>query len=399
MTLDQVPMTFRRAIVIVLDGVGIGALPDAVRYGDAGCNTLGHVAERVRLRVPHLRALGLGQLVPLGGNADAAQGATGRMAAGSPGKDSVTGHWELMGVVLDRAFPVFPAGFPREAIDRLSQVSGRLVIGNGPWSGIAVIEALGDEHLHTGALIVYTSADSVCQIAAHTEVVPLPELYRICEAAYDIFCLGLGVGRVIARPFSGHPGAFVRTADRRDFALPPAGQTLFDRLSAAGFATVGIGKIDDLFGGRGLGRVIHTTSDQHGMASLVDVLSAPGDGQMIAVNLVDFDTKFGHRNDIEGFASNLERFDAALPSVLGLLRPDDLLVITADHGNDPSTPGTDHTREYVPLLATGRNVRSVNLGTRSTFADLGQTLAAMYSVPPLEHGSSFLQEISPRDNP
>lgn len=389
---------FTRAIVIVLDGVGIGALPDAERYGDAGCDTLGHVAAHVPLRLPHLRGLGLGSLTPLGGASMRAAAATGRMAESSPGKDSVTGHWELMGVVLTRPFPVFPTGFPADAIARLVGATGRPVIGNGTGSGTAMVESLGAEHLRTGALIVYTSADSVCQIAAHDAVVPLEELYRACEAAYDIFCLGLGIGRVIARPFVGTPGSFVRTSHRRDFTLPPPEDTLFDRLAAAGQPTVGIGKIDDLFSGRGLSRVMHTASDDEGVMRVLESMADVPDGGMIAANLVDFDTRFGHRNDVEGFAANLERFDAHLSTLLSCLRPQDLLVITADHGNDPSTPGTDHTREYVPLLVTGRHVQPCDLGTRATFADLGQTLAEMYRVPALQHGTSFLQEITPRDH-
>jgi len=317
------------------------------------------------------------------------------MAEASAGKDSITGHWELMGVILDRPFPVFAGGFPQRAIDQLSRRTGRPIIGNAAFSGTAVIQALGEEHLRTGALIVYTSADSVCQIAAHDSVLPLDELYRVCETAFEIFCRGLGVARVIARPFVGVPGAFVRSTARRDFALPPPDTTLFDSLAAAGQPVVGIGKIDDLFGGRGLSRAIHTASDDEGMDAVLAAMHDVPDGGMIMATLVDFDTTFGHRNDVEGFANNLERFDDRLGAVADLLRPHDLLFITADHGNDPTTPGTDHTREYVPLVAAGAGVAAGrNLGTRATFADLGQTLAALYEVRPLSHGTSFLKELT-----
>lgn len=386
---------FTRAITIVLDGVGIGALPDAAAYGDAGCHTLGHVAERVHLSVPTLRSLGLGRLVRLDdGTLPFPKGAVGRLAEASPGKDSVTGHWELMGVVLDRPFPVFPHGFPDDAIDRLARATGRSIIGNRTISGTAVIEVLGPEHLRTGALIVYTSADSVCQIAAHEGVVPRDELYRACEAAFTIVCRRLGVGRVIARPFTGSPGSFARTPGRRDFVLPPPGPTFFDRCRAAGRRVVAIGKIDDLFGGRGLDHALHTVSDEDGMHHVLREVEILPDGGVLVANLVDFDTVFGHRNDTSGFAANLERFDAQLAALLPRLREGDLLAVTADHGNDPTTPGTDHTREYVPLFLAGPRVRrAVDLGTRPTFADLACTLAEAIGVPPPEHGSSFLKEI------
>lgn len=381
--------------MIVLDGVGIGALPDAPDYGDTGTATLPHIAERVPLRIPHLRELGLDCVAHLGGPPGQITGAFGRMAERSAGKDSITGHWELMGVVLDRAFPVFAGGFPRDAIDELSKATGRRIIGNAAFSGTAVIEALGEEHLRTGALIVYTSADSVCQIATHESVMSVADLYHVCETAFAIFCRGLGVARVIARPFAGAPGAFVRTSGRRDFALPPPDVTLFDRLSAAGRPVVGIGKIDDLFGGRGISRAIHTASDDEGMDAVLDALDEGPEGGMIMATLVDFDTRFGHRNDVDGFAANLERFDARLGTVLARLRRRDLLVTTADHGNDPTTPGTDHTREYVPLLAAGDAVApGRDLGTRATFADLAETLAELYEVPPLLRGTSFLQELT-----
>lgn len=386
---------FTRVIILVLDGVGIGELPDAHRYGDRGSNTLANISKRVPLRIPTLRALGLDRLVSIGGPAAGpGRAAVGRMAERSPGKDSVTGHWEMMGIVLDKPFPVFPNGFPADAIAEFSRRAGRRVIGNKPASGTAIIDELGPEHMRSGALIVYTSADSVFQIAAHEDLVPVPELYRDCEIAFKLVGEGLGVGRVIARPFVGEPGHFSRTANRRDYALPPAGETLLDRLAAARLQVVAIGKIEDLFAGRGIGRAIHTASDCEGMDHVEREMAAMDRG-LIFANLVDFDTIFGHRNDVAGYAQNLERFDARLASVLPHLRDDDLLVITADHGNDPTTPSTDHSREHVPILLAGRHVRpGVDLGTRTTFADLGQTLAEAFAVGRLAHGVSFLSEIA-----
>jgi phosphopentomutase len=391
------PVPFTRAIVIVLDGVGIGALPDAAAYGDEGSNTVGNVARRVRLQLPALRALGFDRVVDLSGPpvGTAPQGAFGRMREASPGKDSVTGHWELMGLVLDRPFPVHVAGFPRDLIDAFERRIGRPTLGNVAASGTEIIESLGRRHLDTGAPIVYTSADSVFQIAAHEEIVPPEDLYGMCHVAYELAVEGLGIGRVIARPFVGRPGRFTRTARRRDFAMPPIGPTLLDRLHEAGLPVVAIGKVDDLFAGRGVSRALHSTSDDEGM-DLLERVMAEADRGLVIANLVDFDTLYGHRNDTGGFAANLERFDARLSEVLGRLRADDLLVLTADHGNDPTTPSTDHAREYVPLLVTGRQARGgVDLGTRETFADLGQTLAETFGVGALARGTSFLSGIMP----
>jgi phosphopentomutase len=384
-----------RAVVIVLDGAGIGELPDAPGYGDSGSNTIGNISRRVPLRLPALRALGLDHLVSIGGPASLSPtAARARMAEASAGKDSVTGHWELMGHVLDRPFPVFPDGFSAETISEFSRRTGRGVLGNTTASGIQIIDELGPEHVRSGSLIVYTSADSVFQIAAHEDVIPLVELYRACEIAFHIVCEGLGVGRVIARPFVGLPGSFKRTSNRRDYALaPPADTTLLDRLHASSQPVVGIGKIEDLFGGRGVSRAIHTVNDAMGLDLLEREMEGPDRG-LIFANLGDCDTLYGHRNDVEGYAANLERFDARLPALLNRLRQDDLLVITADHGNDPTTPSTDHSREHVPLLLTGHSVRpNVDLGTRKTFADLGQTLAELFGVEPLAHGTSVLSEI------
>jgi phosphopentomutase len=385
---------FSRAIVIVLDSAGIGELPDAAAYNDQGSNTLGNIARRRPLSLPALCSLGLSRLVPEIGPAPAApRGAYGRMAEASAGKDSVTGHWEMAGIILDRAFPTFPNGFPRAVIDEFERRIGRGTLGNVVASGTEIIERLGAEHVASGRPIVYTSADSVFQIAAHEQVVPVPELYRMCEIAFDIVSRGMGVGRVIARPFVGSPGSFTRTANRHDYALEPAGVTLLDRLSDSGVPVVAIGKIKDLFAGRGIGRAIATPGDDAGMDRVAEVMADTPRG-LIFANLVDFDTLYGHRNDVDGYAQNLERFDRRLARLLPQLAESDLLVITADHGNDPTTPSTDHSREHVPVLLTGARVRAgVDLGTRGTFADLGQTLADNFGVGPLAHGASFLEAI------
>jgi phosphopentomutase len=315
------------------------------------------------------------------------------MAEASAGKDSVTGHWEMMGLVLDRPFPTFPHGFPASVMDAFEQGIGRGALGNVVASGTEIIDRLGAEHMRTGKPIVYTSADSVFQIAAHEDVIPVAELYRICEVAFDLVGRGMGVGRVIARPFIGSPGAFKRTANRHDYALDPTGDTLLDRLTRSNIPVVSIGKVKDLFAGRGITRAVATASDAEGVDRVLETMSTTSNG-LIFANLVDFDTVYGHRNDVEGYAANIERFDQRLPQVLSGLRDTDLLAITADHGNDPTTPSTDHSREHVPLLMTGARVkRGVDLGTRPTFADLGQTLADNFSVGPLAHGTSFLEDV------
>ena len=386
---------FRRVIVIVVDSLGVGELPDAAAYGDQGSNTLGNIARRVALGIPTLQSLGLSRIIPVRGVPPEPNPASafGRMAEASPGKDSVTGHWELMGLVLDRAFPVFPGGFPEELIREFERRIGRGTLGNKAASGTAIIEELGSLHIETGKPIVYTSADSVFQIAAHEDVMPVQELYRACQTAYVLAAEGLGVSRIIARPFVGVRGAFRRTANRRDFALPPVGKTLLDRAEAAGLSVVAIGKIEDLFAGRGVTTAVHTSSDDEGMDQVERAMDTFATGLVVA-NLVDFDTLYGHRNEVQGYAANLERFDARLSELLPRLRPDDLLILTADHGNDPTTPSTDHSREHVPLIVTGARVKAgVNLGVRSTFADLGQTLAGVFGLEPLPNGISFLAEI------
>jgi phosphopentomutase len=387
---------FKRVVVIVLDSVGIGALPDASEYGDAGSDTLGHIAQRIPLKVPTLRSLGLERVAALNDSrgAGSSAGAIGRMAEASPGKDSVTGHWEMMGIVLSRPFPVFPNGFASDLIQEFSRQIGRGILGNKVSSGTQIIDELGAEHMRTGSLIVYTSADSVFQIAAHENIVPLRELYRACGIAYALACEGLGMGRVIARPFVGEPGRFSRTANRHDYALPPPDATLLDLVKAANVPVVAIGKVGDLFAGRGITRSLHTANDDEGMNEVERQLDGVPSG-LIFANLVDFDTQFGHRNDVEGYARNLEWFDSRLARLLPRLADRDLLVVTADHGNDPTTPSTDHSREYVPLIVTGPGIRAgADLGTRRTFADLGQTLAELFGVHRLGHGTSFLHEIT-----
>jgi phosphopentomutase len=387
--------TFSRAIVLVLDGAGIGALPDAGTYGDEGSDTLGNTCRQVTVHTPTLQALGLGCIAPLRGIPPAAQptAAFGRMAERSPGKDSVTGHWEMTGIVLEHAFPTFPHGFPRELIERFEALIGRATIGNVVASGTQIIEQMGEEHMRTHAPIVYTSADSVFQIAAHEDVIPVRELYRICELAYDLAVEEHGIARVIARPFVGTPGGFTRTANRHDYAMPPKGETLLDRLTAASIPVVAVGKISDLFAGRGVSHAVHTSNDDEVMDAVGEAIVDTPSG-LIFANLVDFDTQYGHRNDVAGYAANVERFDTRLAALLPALGSSDLLVITGDHGNDPTTPSTDHSREYVPLLVYGTEVRAgADLGTRPTFADLGQTLASAFAVPALAAGTSVLPQL------
>ncbi len=384
-----------RVILIVLDSVGVGELPDADVYGDRGSDTLGNISRRIPLRLPTLRSLGLPRIANVHGmpQIERPLGAFGRMAEQSPGKDSVTGHWEMAGLVLPRAFPTFPGGFPASVISTFEARIGRRTLGNKAASGTVIIDELGPEHMRTGFPIVYTSADSVFQIAAHEEIVSIADLYRFCEIAYELVGEGMGVGRVIARPFVGQPGTFQRTSNRRDYALPPSGTTLLDVLTAAGVPVVAIGKIEDLFAGRGITTAVHTVSDDHGMDEVEKALAAAPRG-LIFANLVDFDTRFGHRNDPAGYAANLERFDERLAGFLPRLADRDLLIITADHGNDPTTPSTDHSREHVPVLIAGAAVRpGVDIGVRQTFADLGQTVADVFGVGPLAHGTSFLRDV------
>jgi phosphopentomutase len=385
----------RRAVILVLDGVGVGAAPDADVYGDVGSDTLGHVAAAMGgLALPNLERLGLGHVAPVAGVAPIAtpEGAWGRMRPRSAGKDSTTGHWEIAGIRLERPFPTYPQGFPPELVAAFAARTGRGVLGNVVGSGTAILDDFGEAHVRSGDWILYTSADSVFQVAAHEEVVPLAELYAACEAARELLVAPHDVSRVIARPFVGTIGAWQRTKNRRDYSIAPPAETLLDALAAAGIARDGVGKVDDLFAGRGLVSR-HTGSNAEGIGAIGEWLSSPAGGLLFA-NLVDFDTQYGHRNDVPGFAGALREFDAALPGLRARMREDDLLFITADHGNDPTTPSTDHSREHVPLLVAGRGVRAgVDLGTRPTFADLGQTLAEIFGVAALPHGTSFLAEI------
>ena len=385
-----------RLFLVVLDGVGIGELPDADRYGDRGANTLGHVGEFAGgLRLPVLESLGLGRLLPLRGVRPLADpaGARARLAEMSPGKDSTTGHWEMMGLVLERGFPTYPNGFPAELLDRWSERVGRGWVGNRAASGTEIIATLGATHRDTGRFIVYTSADSVFQVAAHEQVVPLEELYDACRTARELLSGEHAVGRVIARPFVGGDGTWSRTANRRDFSLEPFGPTVLDRMVERDHRVVTVGKIDDLFAGRGIHDAIHTKCNDEGQQVLLDLAKRPGEGLVFA-NLVDFDTLFGHRNDPAGFARALEAADGFLGALIGGLRDGEMVWVTADHGNDPTTPGTDHTREYVPFLAAGPRVRAgADLGTRSTFADLGATLSELFGLVPSPHGTSFLEEL------
>jgi phosphopentomutase len=390
----------RRAVTIVIDGVGVGALPDAERFGDGRSNSLGSVARAVGgLRLPNLERLGLGCILPIDGVAavERPEAAWGRMAERSPGKDSTTGHWELMGCVLEEPLPTYPRGFPREIIEPFEKLAGRRVLGNRPASGTEIIEELGREHIRTGRPIVYTSADSVFQIAAHEDVVPVRELYRLCRKARAILVPPHHVARVIARPFTGEPGRFTRTRRRKDFSLPPPGPTLLDRLAADGRDVVTVGKIHDLFAKRGIARVVRAGGNGDAMRSAARVLRERAPFSFLFVNLIDFDMLWGHRRDPAGYARGLERFDGWLGPFIAALAPGTLLSITSDHGCDPTMPGSDHTREHVPILAALAGAKAAGpLGTRASFSDLGATLAEFFGIEP-GAGTSFLASLDGHD--
>ena len=388
-------MSIGRVTLIVLDSVGAGALPDADRYGDTGANTLVHTARAVGgLKLPNLGRMGLGNILALDGVPPAAKPAAayGKMAEQSAGKDTTTGHWEIAGVLLERPFPVYPRGFPPELIREYEERIGCPVLGNQVASGTAIIEEIGAEHLATGYPIVYTSADSVFQVAAHEEVIPLDELYRICRVARAMLTGEHAVGRVIARPFEGRPGAFRRTANRRDFSLKPVGKTLLDLLKENGWPVLAVGKIEDIFDGEGITGAIHTRGNADGVDQTLKAMRESEKG-LIFTNLVDFDMLYGHRNNPRGYADALEDFDRRLPEIEGALGPDEVLFITADHGCDPTTAGTDHTREYVPLLVYGRSLPGgQDLGVRQTFADVAATVAELFGLY-FPVGKSFCPEL------
>ena len=390
---------YERVFWIVLDSVGIGELPDAVDYGDTGRNTLGHIAESRPLQIPNLVRLGLANIAPLKSQtpSSAPLAAHGKAATHSPGKDTTTGHWEMAGVWLDQAFPVYKNGFPREVIEEFEKQIGRKTIGNKPASGTEIIKELGEEHVRTGKPIVYTSGDSVFQIAAHEDVIPVAELYRMCETARRLLDGPHRVGRVIARPFTGTPGNFARTTRRHDYAVDPPKPMLLDVLAERKVRVLGIGKIHDIYNGRGVDEYITTKGNADGMEKLAAAAKERKNG-LIFCNLVDFDMLYGHRKDVEGFAKSLEEFDRMLGEFLPLLSLSDLLMITADHGCDPDPrwPTTDHSREYVPILAySPGNGAGVNLGVRGTLADMGQTVAENFGGAIL-HGKSFLRELTGR---
>jgi phosphopentomutase len=383
-----------RVIIIVLDSVGCGDAPDASIYGDEGSNTIANTAQAAGgLALPHLGALGLGNItqilgVPLTASAN---GAYGRLTEVSAGKDTTTGHWELSGIVLEKPFPVYPNGFPPELMAQFESRIGRGTIGNFPASGTEILNQLGPTHLATGQPIIYTSADSVFQIAAHEEIIPVKELYRMCEIARELLVGEHAVGRVIARPFIGSPGNFSRTERRRDFSLEPMGLTVLDAVKNAGHSVMAVGKIEDIFAFRGITHSKHTGNNMDGIDATIEFIQSPLHG-LIFTNLVDFDAVYGHRNNPRGYADALEAFDQRLPQILASLRSNDVLMITADHGNDPTTPSTDHSRERVPLLVVGERVhQNVSLGTRDSFADLAATVAELLSIPWQGAGVSFAQ--------
>ena len=385
----------KRVFLIVLDSFGIGAMPDSEKFGDVGVNTLASCAKSTYLQIPNLIKAGLGNIdgVTCLPKTDSPMGAVCRLAESSQGKDTTIGHWEIGGIVSENPLPTYPQGFPEELLAPFREATGRGVLANAPWSGTAVIEEYGAEHMRTGDLIVYTSADSVFQIAAHEEIVPPEQLYEYCRIARKLLRGKHGVGRVIARPFIGKPGKFTRTANRHDFSLEPPADTVLDALEKAGFATIGVGKIYDIFAGQGVSEHVYNKSNLDGMNHTANYAKKDFEG-LCFVNLVDFDMQFGHRRDVDGYARALSEFDAWLGAFLPALGEEDVVMLTADHGCDPAySATTDHTREYVPLLVLGKGVKPVNLGTRQTFADIAATIGDIFGVPLETPGKSFAQEI------
>jgi phosphopentomutase len=386
---------FDRIVLIVLDGAGIGAMPDAPEWGDAGSDTFGHICESRQLAMPNLQSLGLGNIRPLAGVPviDSPRGGYGKCALKSNGKDTTTGHWEMAGIILERAFPTYPEGFPRAVIDQfIARTNVPGVLGNVPASGTEIIKDLGEEHVKSGKPIVYTSADSVFQVAAHEEIINLDRLYEICEIARDMLRGEHEVGRVIARPFLGSPGAFYRTENRHDYAVPPPRENLLPLLSQAGFDVVCIGKIASIYDSTGVTQDLTAKNNQQSIDQTIRALQDDTRG-LIFSNLVDFDMLYGHRRDTEGYARALEHFDASWPQIEAAMKDGDLLMITADHGNDPTFPGSDHTREYAPLIVYGKKAKAgVNLGTRASLSDIGRTIAENFGLK-LSSGESFLSQL------
>lgn len=389
-------LQIRRAIIIVLDSVGVGALPDAAIYGDEGSNTLANTARAVGgLKLPHMESMGLGNIIEVKGvpPVQTPSAFYGKMAEISPGKDTTTGHWEMMGIKLEHAFPTYPNGFPPDIIDRFEKATGRGILGNVAASGTQIIEELGEDHMKTGRPIVYTSADSVFQIAAHEDVIPVKELYKMCQIARDILTGEYAVGRIIARPFIGTPGHFVRTHRRKDFSVKPPSKTVLDYAKDAGYPVYGVGKISEIFAGQGITEAVHTENNMDGIDRTIGAMDIQKQG-IIFTNLVDFDSLWGHRNNANGYAKGLEAVDERIPEITTRMLPEDVLFITADHGCDPTTPSTDHSREYTPVLVYGQTLGTPgSLGTRKTFADIGKTIADLLGFKAPVIGSSFKPEL------
>ena len=388
----------KRVFLIVLDSLGAGSLPDAAMYGDEGAHTLKSISKSQKFNIPTLKEMGIGNIEGLEFLKDEAAPlcAYGRCEEKSAGKDTTTGHWEIAGLALDKPFPTFPNGFGQDVVDAFCERTGRGILCNKPYSGTQVIEDFGEEHIKTGKLIVYTSADSVFQIAAHEGVIPREKLYKYCEIARELLQGENGVGRVIARPFAGEKGSFKRTDGRHDYSIPPFDETMNDKIKNAGKSVIAIGKINDIFAGKGITQAIPTTSNENGCDVLEEIMDTDFNG-LCFVNLVDFDMVYGHRNDIDGYANALSQFDIRLEKIISKLRDDDVLVLTSDHGCDPGFKGTDHTREYIPLLVYGKKIKSASLGTRKTYADIGKTICEWLSVPMVKYGESFAKEITERE--
>ncbi len=386
-----------RVVLIVLDSVGIGNAPDAAQYGDEGSNTLGHISERLKnLVIPNLIKLGLGNTGDrlFLKKEDKPLGAYGSAIEKSAGKDTTTGHWEIAGLIIEKAFPTFTSGFPEELIRSFEAKIGCRTLGNKSASGTAIIDELGEEHVRTGFPIVYTSADSVFQLAAHEDIIPLERLYEMCLVARQLLTGDYSVGRVIARPFEGRPGSFRRTSHRKDFSLKPFGKTVLNKVQEAGLEVIGVGKIADIFDGYGITQSIHTDCNMNGVDKTLEALAGNSSG-LIFVNLVDFDTHYGHRRDVEGYGKCLEEFDRRLPALMSALKKEDVLILTADHGNDPAAKGSDHTREMTPILIYGHQIKAgINIGVRKSFADIAATVGELLNVEAPSNGNSFRQEIS-----